>query len=98
MAVRITCINKDNGYHYDPNEAISTLGWVNDKTRASGQSTLAQMVDFLEVQRGQAYVKDGLGNIAYLIVKISPRGNKYVKTITDGKLTDNLLSLPECPA
>jgi hypothetical protein len=97
MAVKITCVNKDNGNHYDPHEAITFLGWTNEKTRASGRSSLADIVNFLERQGGQAYVKDRFGNIAYLVVKVSQYGNKYVKTIPDGKMTDNLLNLPECP-
>jgi hypothetical protein len=97
MAVKITCVNKDNGRHYDPHEAITFLGWVNEQTRASGRSSLADMVNFLERQNGQAYVKDRFGNVAYLVVRVSSNGNKYVKTIADGKITDNLLNLPECP-
>ncbi len=95
MAIRITCINKAGGHHYDPHEAITYLGWVNEQTRASGKSTLLEIVQFLE-KRGLAYVKDAFGNVAALIVKTSSSGNKYVKTVRDGKETDNLLSLPEC--
>jgi len=95
MSVRITCINKDNGHHYDPYEAITDLGWLNEHTGHSGKSTLKQMVDFLE-ERNIAYVKDAWGNIAYLVVETSRFGNKFVKTVADGKKTDNLLQLSEC--
>lgn len=30
MAIRITCINKDNGDHENPNLAITHLGWINE--------------------------------------------------------------------
>jgi hypothetical protein len=95
MAVRITCITKDYGNHYDRHEAIQYLTWVNEQTRASGRSTRLEIVQFLE-RRGVAYTKDAFGNVAYLVVRVSPYGNKYVKTIADGKETDNLLALPEC--
>ncbi len=96
MAVRITCITKDNGNHMNPHEGITHLGWVNEETRASGKSTRAEMVEFIEKQGGKAYVKDAFGRIAYLIVKVSVLGNKYVKTISDSVESDNLLHLPEC--
>ncbi|OGE82975.1 MAG: hypothetical protein A3B23_03200 [Candidatus Colwellbacteria bacterium RIFCSPLOWO2_01_FULL_48_10] len=96
MAVKITCINKDDGNHYNPHEAITHLKWVNEQTRASGISTLAEMVKFIEEQKGQAYVKNVFGKMAYLVVRTSPYGNKYVRTIYDGIETNNLLSLPEC--
>jgi len=95
MSVRITCINKDNGDHYDPHEAITHLGWVSDSSGKSGKSTRAQMVKFIE-GGGMAYVKDNVGNKAYLEVRTSPSGNKFVKTVADGKETDNLLYLVEC--
>jgi hypothetical protein len=95
MSVRITCINKDNGHHYDPHEAITHLGWVNESTQKRGKSTRAEIVKFLE-DNNSAYTKDGFGKIAYLVVRISQAGNKYVKTIADGRETDNLLYLMEC--
>lgn len=95
MAVRIICVNKASGNHFDPHEAITHLGWINEQTRASGTSTLAEIVQFLE-QGGSAYVKDRYGNIASLIVQTSQHGHKYVKTVPDGRMTDNLLTLPEC--
>ncbi len=96
MSVRIYCINKDNGNHYDPHEAITNLGWVNEANGETGKCTRLDMVKFIEVDNGQAYVKDASGKVAYLIVKLSPNGNKYVKTKADGVETNNLLSLLEC--
>jgi len=54
------------------------------------------MYDWVVNKNGKAYVKDAQGNVAYLIGAISPRGNKYVKTVADETKTDNLLKLPEC--
>lgn len=95
MAVKITCINKDNGDHYDPHEAITHLGWIVESTNETGKNTRAEMVKFVE-GGGKAYTKDYLGNVAYLVVRTSRSGNKYVKTVADGKETDNLLYLVEC--
>ena len=95
MSVRITCINKDNGDHYDPHEAITFLGWLEESTNKIGKNTRLEMVEFIE-DGGQAYVKDSYGSIAYLVVRISRGGNKYVKTVADERETNNLLELPEC--
>ena len=95
MSVKITCINKDNGDHYDRHEAITHLGWINESTNATGKSTRDEMVKFLE-GGNSAYTKDNLSNVAYLVVRVSGSGNKYVKTVADGKETDNLLYLVEC--
>jgi len=54
------------------------------------------MIEFIEAQKGKAYVKDGRGNVAYIGVSESAAGNKYLRTYADGKWTDNLLPLPEC--
>lgn len=95
MSVRITCINKDGGHHYDPHEAITHLGWINEADGKTGKSTLAEMVSYLE-KGNQAYVKATSGAIEYLVVRTSRYGNKYVKTVADGKETNNLLYLLEC--
>jgi hypothetical protein len=96
MSVRITCINKDSGNHSNSHEAIARLGWLNESTRESGTSTRLEMVEFIEKKKGAAYVIDRLGNKAYLYVRTSVNGNKFVQTISDGKYSDNLLALPEC--
>ena len=96
MAVRITCINKSNGYHADPHHAIEDFGWVNEETRASGVSTRAQMYDFLKNQKGSAYVVDSRGNKAHAYARENARGTQFVQTYADNVWTDNLLALPEC--
>lgn len=95
MAIAVTCITKSNGYHEDPHHAISTLGWYNDQTMDRGNSTREQMWEFL-TRGGVVYVKDSYGNVAYVYPHTSRNGTRYVQTAADGKLTDNLLSLPEC--
>lgn len=95
MAVRIHCINKDGGNHYNPHEGITYCGWVADDG-STGKSSRAEMIEFLEVKKGTAYVQDSRGNRAYIGVWVSAAGNKYLRTYADRVWTDNLLSLPEC--
>lgn len=94
MAVRIICINKSGGYHENPHEAISNFGWVNEQTNARGNTDLAGMVKFLDVDKGQAYVVSGQ-NKAYCYTR-QGKYRKFVQTYADNTPTDNLLSLPEC--
>jgi len=96
MAVRIICINKENGYHDDPHVAIEYLGWTNEATGESGKSTRLVVYDWLKNKGGVAFVKDRFGNKAYLVPKVSRNGNPYVQTVADNTPTDNLLRLPEC--
>lgn len=95
MAIRITCISKDNGNHQNPHEAVSRYGWINEETNKTGRSDRQAMVDWMERERGQAYVKDGQG-LVYCWVNTSQRGTKFLQTQADKRWTDNLLSLPEC--
>ena len=96
MAVRITCVNKEGGYHQDPHHAISDLGWINEENGKNGKSTRLDMYDWIKNKNGIAYVLDRWGNKAYLVARESTHGTKYVRTIADNVLTDDLLSLPEC--
>jgi len=95
MAIQIKCINKDNGNHENPHEAIQSYGWVNDADASSGKSNRVAMVKFLE-DGGSAYVRDQFRNVAHCVVRTSSSGNKFLQTVSDGKYSDNLLSLPEC--
>jgi hypothetical protein len=96
MPVRITCINKAGGHHEDPHVAISRLGWVNEQDSQQGRSTRVEMYSWIVHRGGVAYVRDGFGNVAYLIGRVSARGNPFVQTVADGTPTDNLLRLGEC--
>jgi hypothetical protein len=72
------------------------LDWIDEADKKTGKSTRMDLVAFIE-KGGVAYIKDSYGNLAYLVVKTSSLGNKFVKTVADGKKTGNLLYLPECP-
>lgn len=96
MAIKITCIDKDNGNHDNPNVAITHLGWVKDGDGSSGKSTRLEMYNWIKNDKGEAYVKDGQGNKAKLNTAETISGTKYVKTEADTSTKNNLLSLPEC--
>lgn len=96
MAIRITCINKDDGNHKNPHEAISHYGWTNESTNKSGKNDRLSMVAWVEKEGNDAYVKDTIGIQAYCYVRISSIGTKFLQTYADNKYTNNLLSLPEC--
>lgn len=78
------------GYHH---EHITLIRWVEDGTNTPKSSTRQEMVAFVE-GGGRAYVRDARGDVAYLRVRISYAGNKYVQTYADGIWSDNLLALP----
>ena len=94
MAIRITCISKDGGYHENPYVAITSLGWSNEQTGAVGRSTRLEIFDFV-TNGGDAYVQAGNTKVK-LIPEVSAHGTRYVKTRSDGTLADNLLTLSEC--
>jgi hypothetical protein len=96
MSIRITCIKKAGGYHEDPHEAISTLGWVEDGSGNRGSMSREEMYVWIKDKGGEAYVLAGSSR-AFLVTAISRYGTRYVKTRPDTTPADNLLRLPECP-
>lgn len=96
MAIKITCINKDNGYHENPNLAITHLGWINEQTKEKGKSTRLEIYNWIKNENGFAYVTDIYGNTAKVITAETISGTKYLKTEADSTTKNNLLSLPEC--
>lgn len=91
--LRIRCINKDNGNHDNPHEAITHYGWQegNVYKKVDRQT----MVDWVK-DGNTVFVMDNAGNIAYCYVRISSAGTEFLQTYADGQYSDNLLRLPEC--
>jgi hypothetical protein len=94
MSIRTSCINKAGGWHQDPHEAISLLGWINEQTRATGVASRGEVYEYVR-RGGPAFTQDGLAR-AQLIAYLSRRGTKCVKTVPDSTKRDNLLNLGEC--
>lgn len=75
-------------------EHISSLQWRNTQTGATGQSTRAAIVEWLEESKAnQAVVAKG-GTWVYVGVRRPAQGPLYLSTYADGNWTDNLLALP----
>jgi hypothetical protein len=96
MSIRVTCISKSGGYHADPHHAISHLGWVNEQTGETGQSTRLAVYEWIKDQSGIAYVQNTNGDRARVGTREHGNGTKYLQTHADQVWTDNLLALPEC--
>ena len=91
MAIRCTAIRMAPSGHL--HEHISRIQWIEDGKTTPQSSSREEMVAFVE-KGGKAYVKDSRGDVAYLAVRTSSLGNKYVQTYADGIWADNLLALP----
>lgn len=91
MAIKVTATHLTGGQNH---EHITHLWWANPSSGATGDNTRAAVVSWIENEHGKAYVDDGRGNRADVLV-VTPRyGDKYLRTYADGKWTDNLLALP----
>jgi len=94
MSIRIVCITKPD--RFSPHEAISHYGWVEDETNKS--DVTARQIVVKWVNGGiRAYVKDESGNSVDCKVNTSSAGTEFLQTYADGKFSDNLLSLRDCP-
>jgi hypothetical protein len=71
-------------------EHISSVRWRNPTTGATGQSTRAQMADWIRIGN-QAYVTAGVRSVQVFVVEAQP---PYIRTWADGVWSDNLLALP----
>jgi hypothetical protein len=96
MAVRIICIKKDEDSNNNPYLAIDHFEWINERINVNGVTERTLIHDWIKEGNGEAYITDAKGNKTYLIPAVCPQGNKYVKTVVDETITDNLLLLPQC--
>lgn len=91
MAICFTAIRLSGGTQH---EHIVHLWWANPANGSTGDTSRAQLVDWIENQHGKAYVEDHYGHRVDVYV-VTPRvGSKYLRTKKDGVWTDNLLALP----
>lgn len=91
LAIRITAIRQTGGTGH---EHISHLWWTNPASGQDGDNSRAQLVDWIEVEHGAAYVANSQGKRADVGVITPSYGPKYLRTHADGVWTDNLLALP----
>lgn len=90
---RIDCINKpDRNSSYD---RITHVGGPNPDGTGRWKDSVPNVISFIEAKIHQFYTLEG-GNKAYVGVRTSSAGNKYIQTYADGVWKDNLLALDEC--
>jgi hypothetical protein len=90
---RIDCINKPN--RSSANEHITAAGGPSPTGVGRWKDTVPNIVRFIESKEHRFYTKEGNAT-AWVGVKTSAAGNKFVQTYADGIWKDNLLALPEC--
>lgn len=93
MAIKTIAREMSGG---EEHEHIAWLKWKNTSTNATGWSTRAAMVAYVEENGNEAVWcpdKDPKKNGAWIHVNHNDR-TKYVQTVADGRWSDNLLSLP----
>ncbi|HZE84052.1 MAG TPA: hypothetical protein VE035_07070 [Puia sp.] len=101
MAIRITCIKKEEGPNENPYTAISSFGYVDDRSGETGSLTREAMYNWV-LRGGRVYVSDPKDERAYLITQVTHKGTRFVKTRGNGKTwsdgtgEDELLSLGDC--
>jgi hypothetical protein len=89
---RIDCVNKPN--RNSPHEHITQVGGPKpDGSR--WKDPVANVIGFIESKQHRFYTKEG--NVsAWVEVRTSVTGHKFLQTRADGVWKDNLLALQEC--
>jgi hypothetical protein len=90
---RIDCINKPN--RNSPHEHITHVGGPNPDDNGRWKDTVPHVVQFIENKQHTFYTKEGNAS-AWVGVRTSAAGNKFLQTYADGVWKDNLLALSEC--
>jgi hypothetical protein len=91
MALRITHRRMSPGG--TRNEHITHVQWQGDAGEGVDAATKAQMVHFIDVQKGTAYVL-GPQSRSQVGTVHEAGTTPYLRTYANGKWDDNLLSLP----
>jgi Protein of unknown function (DUF3892) len=90
---RVDCINKPD--RFNAHEHITHVGGPNPEGAGRWKDTTANVVAFIENQQHRFYTKEGSSS-AWIGVRTSAAGRKFLQTYADSVWKDNLLALPEC--
>ncbi|KFA90302.1 DUF3892 domain-containing protein [Archangium violaceum] len=87
--VYITAIRIPSGSNM--HEHITAVHWRNPQSGEANACSREQMIDWIDNQNGDARVQSPYGDVKVDVVRTNP---PYLRTIANGRHTDNLLSLP----
>jgi hypothetical protein len=90
---RIDCVNKP--HRNSPHEHITHVGGQNPNGVGRWEDTVPNVVRFIETNQHRFYTREGNAS-AWVGVRTSAAGNKFLQTHADGIWKDNLLALNEC--
>jgi hypothetical protein len=90
---RIDCINKPD--RNSAHEHITHAGGPNPDGTGRWKESVPNIVRFIENKEHRFYTKEGNAS-AWVGVRTSAAGNKFIQTYADGVWKDNLLALQEC--
>jgi hypothetical protein len=90
---QIDCVNKPD--RYSAHEHITHVGGPRPDGGGRWKDTVPNVVAFIENKQHRFYTKVGNAS-AWVGVRISAAGNKYLQTHADSIWKDNLLALQEC--
>ena len=90
---RIDCVHKPN--RNSPHEHITHVGGPSPDGNGRWKDSMPNVVRLIENQLHGFYTKEGNAS-AWVGVRASAAGNKFLQTYADGIWKDNLLALSEC--
>lgn len=90
---RIDCVEKP--HRNSPHEHITHVGGPKPDGAGRWRDTTANVVAFIEGKQHRFYTKEGNAS-AWVGVRTSAAGHKFLQTYADGIWKDNLLALQSC--
>jgi len=90
---RIDCINKPN--RDSQHEHITHVGGPKPDGTGRWKDTVPNVVALIETKTHRFYTNDG-GKVAWVGVKVSAAGRKYLQTFADSVWNNNLLAQKDC--
>lgn len=90
---RIDCINKPD--RDSRHERITHAGGPRPDGAGRWKDSVTNIIGFIERKEHRFYTQEG-NRTAWVGVRTSTAGNKYIQTYADNQWSDNLLALREC--
>jgi len=90
---RIDSVNKPD--RFSPHEHITHVAGPKPDGSGRWRDSVSNVVAFVENKQHRFYTQEG-NAFAWVGVKTSAAGHKFLQTYADGVWKDNLLALPEC--